>query len=113
MVGGRLRCLGSLTHLKAKFGDGYQVDLKLIQPSEADVADTTKRLRRVVPSGGLREAELQQACDTLGDGSRRAMITETDPAGCGLWHILNLNGSIPIADFATVRIFPLRFNPSI
>ena len=113
MVGGRLRCLGSLTHLKAKFGDGYQVDLKLIQPSEADVAEITKPLRRIASSGVLREHELQQACDTLGDRSRRAMITETDPAGCGLWHVLSLNGAIPIADFAVVRFFAHRFRPSI
>ena len=38
MVGGRLRCLGSLTHLKGKFGDGYQIDLKLAAPSSAAVA---------------------------------------------------------------------------
>jgi energy-coupling factor transporter ATP-binding protein EcfA2 len=110
MVGGRLRCLGSLTHLKAKFGDGYQVDLKLIQPSEEDVADITKRLSSVASSGVLRAGELQQACDALGDGSRRTLITETDPAGCGLWHVLNLNGAIPIVDFATVRLFSLRFS---
>ena len=38
MVGGRLRCLGSLTQLKAKFGDGYQLDLKLAMPPERAVA---------------------------------------------------------------------------
>ena len=105
MVGGRLRCLGSLTHLKAKFGDGYQVDLKLVQPNETEVADTTKPLNTIARGGVLRPAELQQACDALGDGSRRAMIAETDPAGCGLWHMLSVNGAISTADFASVGIY--------
>merc|ERR1711871_907163 len=29
MVGGRLRCLGSGQHLKSRFGQGYELDLKL------------------------------------------------------------------------------------
>ena len=113
MVGGRLRCLGSLTQLKAKFGDGYQVDLKLVQPSEADVADATKPLRAVARGGTLREDQLQQACDALGNGSRRALITETNPAGCGVWHVLNLNGAITATDFAAVCSSGLSFLPPI
>ena len=29
MVGGYMRCLGSITHLRARFGQGFQVELKL------------------------------------------------------------------------------------
>jgi ABC-type multidrug transport system ATPase subunit len=33
MVGGYMRCLGSITHLRDRFGQGYQLELKLRYPS--------------------------------------------------------------------------------
>ncbi|OQS03899.1 ATP-binding Cassette (ABC) Superfamily [Thraustotheca clavata] len=33
MVGGRLRCLGSVQHLKSRFSDGFMIDSKLNVPS--------------------------------------------------------------------------------
>ncbi len=33
MVDGKLKCLGSIQHLKSKFGHGYEVEAKLILPS--------------------------------------------------------------------------------
>ena len=29
MVGGYFRCMGSVTHLRSKFGTGYQLELKI------------------------------------------------------------------------------------
>jgi hypothetical protein len=29
MVGGKLRCLGTVQHLKSRFGAGYQLEMKL------------------------------------------------------------------------------------
>ena len=106
MVGGRLRCLGSLTHLKGKFGDGYQIDLKLAAPSPAAVAAA------LAPLGGaaaqpIRPNQIGEACGLLakGDGAlaaaRCALITEDDPAGCGVWHVLDLNGAVAAEDFAS------------
>jgi len=42
MVGGRIRCLGSLTHLKSKFAKGYQIDINFIP--HVDVFDTIIKL---------------------------------------------------------------------
>ena len=36
-VGGRLQCLGSVQHLKQRFGRGYLAELTLSEASEADV----------------------------------------------------------------------------
>lgn len=33
MVNGRLRCLGSTTHLRQRFGQGFEVDIQLHSPS--------------------------------------------------------------------------------
>ncbi|DAZ97520.1 TPA: hypothetical protein N0F65_009788, partial [Lagenidium giganteum] len=37
MVGGRMRCLGSVQHLKNRFGNGLMVELKLEQPPVTEV----------------------------------------------------------------------------
>ena len=38
MVNGRLRCLGSSQHLKLRFGDGFEVNIKTSIPSEENLA---------------------------------------------------------------------------
>jgi len=100
MVGGRLRCLGSLTQLKAKFGDGYQQDLKLAQPSDRQMAEIARPLAQVAPDGMIRPATLDQACGVLGDRSRKELIAEDNPAGVAVWHVLNANGAVPVVEFA-------------
>lgn len=36
-VDGRLRCLGSVQHIKTKFGEGYEVEIKIAAPSLEDI----------------------------------------------------------------------------
>jgi len=38
MVGGRLRCFGSNQRLKAQFGQGYQLEIKLAEPTAMEAA---------------------------------------------------------------------------
>jgi ABC-type multidrug transport system ATPase subunit len=51
MVGGALRCIGTSQHLKARFGDGYQIDLRLAVPEvstmEAAMAKFPKETKTV------------------------------------------------------------------
>lgn len=47
MVGGRLRCFGSIPHLKARFGDGFLLECKLQLPTSEQVAS----LLQQVPTG--------------------------------------------------------------
>eukprot|EP00981_Chlorochromonas_danica_P003709 scaffold684_cov167-Ochromonas_danica.AAC.8 len=45
MVNGGMQCLGSAQHLKHRFGQGYEVNLKLQDPPEAAVEEILLRLR--------------------------------------------------------------------
>jgi ATP-binding cassette, subfamily A (ABC1), member 3 len=46
MAGGKLRCLGSAQHLKSKFGQGYQVEMKIknVDPTDADYLENVKKI---------------------------------------------------------------------
>ncbi|EEY63633.1 ATP-binding Cassette (ABC) Superfamily [Phytophthora infestans T30-4] len=48
MVGGRLRCLGSVQHLKSRFGDGLVFDVKLDMPSAEGKSKKLAERRGVV-----------------------------------------------------------------
>ena len=37
MVGGRLRCLGTIQHLKSKYGHGYTLTARIYDPSYEDI----------------------------------------------------------------------------
>jgi len=57
MANGRLRCLGSAQHLKSKFGQGYQVEMK-IKIVDEDDADFQGH------SGVLRSSKESKSSDT-------------------------------------------------
>lgn len=52
MANGRLRCLGSAQHLKTKFGQGFQVELKvaLVNPIDDDYVANAAALARIMKS---------------------------------------------------------------
>ena len=52
MVGGRLRCLGSVQHLKHKFGQAFMAQFKLLQPSAERVATCLGHLRPLLSPPG-------------------------------------------------------------
>ncbi|KAJ0388906.1 hypothetical protein ATCC90586_011397 [Pythium insidiosum] len=76
LVGGKLQCLGSVEHLKQKFGRGYTVEVKLREPTSSAVSALESKL---VPGlrqpGRIDEDELQGACALLGDAERYAALT--------------------------------------
>eukprot|EP00123_Amoebidium_parasiticum_P018720 comp24269_c0_seq1/m.45256 comp24269_c0_seq1/g.45256 ORF comp24269_c0_seq1/g.45256 comp24269_c0_seq1/m.45256 type:complete len:1770 (-) comp24269_c0_seq1:99-5408(-) len=53
MVSGRLRCLGSIQHLKSRFGQGYTVSLKL--PFGADTGNVKDFMATTFPGSELKE----------------------------------------------------------
>lgn len=53
MVNGRLQCLGSSQHLKLRFGNGYEIDVKMRLPSE----EALERLARSLEEAGLVSGE--------------------------------------------------------
>ncbi|KAK8797122.1 hypothetical protein WA158_004332 [Blastocystis sp. Blastoise] len=44
MVGGRLRCIGTIQHLKNKFGHGYTLTTRLIEPTPEDIQKTKDKI---------------------------------------------------------------------
>jgi ABC-type multidrug transport system ATPase subunit len=96
MVGGRLRCLGTAQHLKSRFGQGYQLELKLAAPTPDPSA-----VAGLEPL--LTAQTVGAACMSLGDPSICALITSAHPAGCEIHRRLQpaggSAGTIPALDF--------------
>lgn len=57
MAGGQLKCLGSAQHLKTRFGQGFQVEMKLLLVStdEGDYMETLASLQEGTPAAGGEE----------------------------------------------------------
>lgn len=43
-VDGNLRCLGSVQHIKSKFGKGYELEIKLEKPSHVGVLELIEKV---------------------------------------------------------------------
>ena len=81
MVGGRLQCLGSVQHLKNKFGQGFQAEIKLDEPSDATKNAAADRVKMALETGGssnvVKRAQLRSLCAALGAPNRLADISES------------------------------------
>uniref|UniRef100_UPI0037E9C7B4 phospholipid-transporting ATPase ABCA1 n=1 Tax=Semicossyphus pulcher TaxID=241346 RepID=UPI0037E9C7B4 len=56
MVNGRFQCLGSVQHLKNRFGDGYTIILRLLDSkSDPDSCPVDAYMKRAFPSAELKE----------------------------------------------------------
>jgi ATP-binding cassette subfamily A (ABC1) protein 3 len=90
MAGGKLRCLGSAQQLKSKFGQGYQVEMK-IKNVEASDADYVENLSKIAGAAGVIATHddiflnLEKATTALAaltdDTFLTDMVNEHDPAG--------------------------------
>ena len=54
MAAGQLKCIGSIQHLKRKYGDGYRLTLKLRRV--ADRQRVVAAVQKVLPSATLLDA---------------------------------------------------------
>jgi ATP-binding cassette, subfamily A (ABC1), member 3 len=104
IVGGRLRCLGPVAHLKARFGSGLYIEVKLAAPPQqlADaIATAILRSSSLTPGAGLPRHALQRVCVDLGSPQRFAEISDS---GLG-WSVAaalsrSSDGTVPIPLFA-------------
>lgn len=93
MVGGRLRCLGSIQHIKNTHAQGYQLRLKLGAPHDIALTDISNAISRHLSGEScaassassirIPEAHLSNICLALGDSS---MGQEINSEGSG-WMI--------------------------
>ena len=80
MVRGRLKCIGSSTWIKNKFGDGYELEIKIEIPSHESVRAETDKITAVLGKNNITFAVLDQALETLQSGYLRPLIV---PGGAG------------------------------
>uniref|UniRef100_H3GK29 ABC transporter domain-containing protein n=1 Tax=Phytophthora ramorum TaxID=164328 RepID=H3GK29_PHYRM len=95
MVGGRLRCLGSVQHLKHRFGDGLMLELKLLGTPMHDIDE-----RVAAVFGGstspttFPRAELRAKCEALGNASWADKIVMSHATGYALATALDRDGAM-------------------
>lgn len=82
LVQGKLQCLGSIQHLRQKYGKGYTVDLKLdSEPTPEQVEVVDQQVKAVVEgrdaSDILTESQVLQLCEALGKADRFALLQES------------------------------------
>ena len=98
MVGGRLHCLGSNQRLKARFGNGYQLELKLKQPTDASVAQLV--VEQALPPVMSSHSDVIALCERLGDPERGALVRAGCEEGYAMYSTLQQNGHVTAAQFA-------------
>ncbi|GMF36770.1 unnamed protein product [Phytophthora fragariaefolia] len=105
MVGGRLRCLGSVQHLKSRFGDGLVFDVKLDMPT----VDELMILRQRIFSGGsefVTPIELEDKCRAFGNTELAERVTASHPTGYSLAAAMERDGFVMERqnDFARFKV---------
>lgn len=73
MVGGRLRCYGSIPHLKERFGDGFLLECKMQSPTSDEIAGVLQRVPVDVIST-MSAAQVSSVCAALDKPERADWI---------------------------------------
>jgi len=109
MVGGRLRCIGSNQHLKARYGKGYQLEARIEAPSEQAVVAAAVGDWHLPPQ--IEAQDLAALCNRLGSpgrmerifgtgGEGQEQLTSGGEEGRALRESLERDGSVPSRLFA-------------
>ena len=125
MANGRLRCLGSAQHLKNKFGQGYQVEMKVKVPDSQD-DDCMEYARTLAQSksGGSSVGDqgnplaeemfftLNEAIHALrtltGDDLLAAMLVPYNPYGYAVWKDATSEAGAALDELAAFAASELR-----
>ena len=124
MANGRLRCLGSAQRLKSKFGQGFQVEMKVkfVDSSDEDFIETALTLEAY---NDVEEAkaffnllECKDALDRLsGNSSLSAMLSDSRSGpGFSVWQDATSTVGVSLADltlFATTELRMLKLESFI
>jgi len=124
MAGGNLRCLGSAQQLKSKFGQGYQVEMKIknMESSDKDYVDILTRSGRKI---GVSEEDALERGDEIfldlakttevlndltSDGYLKELVSEKYPSGVGylIWKEAKSPTGVDLAEVADFASSELR-----
>ncbi|KAF1321194.1 Abc transporter a family member 1, partial [Globisporangium splendens] len=109
MVGGRMRCLGSVQHLKTRFGDGLVLDVKL-------ATLTPEELHEMVDQhfgGGdtyLTPADLKEKCRSFGNAKLAERVVASHPTGYNLAAAMERDGFVRAEAFCSWCVEETRFD---
>ncbi|RLN46846.1 hypothetical protein BBO99_00008704 [Phytophthora kernoviae] len=109
MVGGRLRCLGSVQHLKSRFGDGLVFDAKLNTPTPEDVEYLLQHVFSD-SNGYVTPIELEDKCRAFGNAELAKRITASHPTGYSLATAIERDGFIRAEAFCSWCVEEKRFD---
>jgi ATP-binding cassette, subfamily A (ABC1), member 3 len=97
MVDGALQCLGSIQHLKAKFGTGFSAEFKLGDPKPELVASVIARLSAAMQGRTTVDLlSIPQLCAAVGLPQRAAEISDSG-SGWALFASLQRAGAAGIS----------------
>lgn len=108
MVNGALQCLGSVQHLKDRFGDGLMFDAKLQPASKAAIEAHALRHFEALDTH-IHLEQLAAACRTLGDATWADKIVNTHPTGFTLANQFKRDGYVLAGALAAWWLAELQF----
>ncbi|KAG7398223.1 ATP-binding cassette sub- A member 12 [Phytophthora boehmeriae] len=109
MVGGRLRCLGSVQHLKSRFGDGLVFDAKLSTPTPEEVEYLLQHVFND-SNGYVTPMELEDKCRAFGNVELAKRITASHPTGYSLASAIERDGFVRAEAFCSWCVEEKRFD---
>lgn len=124
MAGGNLRCLGSAQQLKSKFGQGYQVELKIKDVNTSD-EDYVRILTRLATIAGVSDDDALERGDEIfldlektinalnevsSDGYLSALVSDKYPNGQGylIWKSAKSPTGVDLDEIAEFAASELR-----
>ncbi|CAI5730665.1 unnamed protein product [Hyaloperonospora brassicae] len=109
MVGGHLRCLGSVQHLKSRFGDGLVFDVKLANPTQQELVDLMQQHYDDADENMTLD-NLDDKCRAFGNQELAQRVVASHPTGYGLAAILERDGFVRAETFLSWCLEETRFD---
>lgn len=124
MATGRFSCIGSAQHLKTRFGQGYQVEMKtkMVDSCDEDYAEIKGRLAELIGANAVEDTEegivqnihlsVPDAISALksltNDDSLGSMVNINDPNGCVIYRSASSPVGCTLEELASFAVSELR-----
>jgi len=101
MVGGQIRCIGTSTHIKNKFGSGYEIEIKVHIPTRQEVEARLKSLSGLLAPGVdiVKSEQILSALQALGRPEYQDQIKAIGK-GASLFNQLQVDKFVPTVALA-------------
>jgi ATP-binding cassette, subfamily A (ABC1), member 3 len=107
VVNGRLRCLGSSQHLKLRYGNGFEVNIKTMTADDQTIdafinslSSQQEKAAFIVPGQNrLSKSQILSLCSSLGKPERVSVIEDEDQ-GKLIKDVLQVDGFVNVKTFA-------------